>query len=172
MFVLCPLLSPYRRHRARALRYPCKTNWIDFTYWCPSYHLNSWRKPALMKKPLAQIPLESLSLTWKCWKENDLGINLLIQPITYQTLIGNKYTGSLPLLSKNLLWNENTWNHTRNKKKNHISLCNFFSTKYMFTFVQTNKKIHKNKKLEKKANRFTHWDKTCFVDMRKTQKSN
>ena len=48
------------------------------------------------------------------------------------------------------------------RKKNHISLCNFFSTKYMFTFVPTNKKIQKNKKLEKKANRFTHWDKTSL----------
>ena len=55
VFGLRPLLFPCDGLGAWALSSECKTDQI-LQIGCPSYHLTSWRKSALTKKLLAQIP--------------------------------------------------------------------------------------------------------------------
>ena len=81
VLVLRSLLFPERGLRMRVLSAACKTHWADIQIVCPSYHL-IWGNSALIYTRSAST--KCLLSAWKSWKDNYLGINALIQPITYE----------------------------------------------------------------------------------------
>ena len=82
VLVLLPLLFPERGVRMWVLSAACKTHWAEIQIVCPSYHLTSWGNSALIYTRSAST--KCLLSAWKSWKDNYLGINGLIQPITYE----------------------------------------------------------------------------------------
>ena len=71
----------------------CKLTKLIVQIGCPSYHLTSWRKSALIHKPSGQIPKVLYQHeTVEKIKKKYLGISALIQPIAQHTYIGNKHT--------------------------------------------------------------------------------
>ena len=80
------VLFSYKGVRTPALSSPCKTNQADFTG-CMSALPSNPKEEIHSNIEALRTNTESFSSTWKSWKDNNLSINALIQPITHQLIL-------------------------------------------------------------------------------------